>query len=355
MIRSSPDMQSTAHTAQAASWKHIVLAHGGGGQLSDELMAQCVLPQLRSKVLHQLTDSAVFCEQTPGRIAMTIDGYVVTPWRFPGGDVGRLAVCGTVNDLAVCGARPLGLALGLILPEGLPREHLEQVMASIAAASAQAGVEVVTGDTKVVDRQSADGIYITTAGVGLVPLHCQLSPQRVQADDVLIVNGDIGTHGLAVMLAREMPEMQSVLTSDAAPLNGLIDAMLAAGGEDVHFMRDPTRGGLAALAADLASNSGMHVTLRESAIPVKAAARHAADMLGLDPLDIANEGKVVAVVARHAVPRVLAAMRGHPLGQQACVIGTVTDPRDGICELHTAIGGRRIIQKPYGEQLPRIC
>ena len=333
----------------------ILLAHGGGGQLTDELLAKSVLPALGNPVLNQLLDGALMPGTGADRLAMSIDGYVVQPWRFPGGDIGRLAVCGTVNDLTMCGARPLGIALGLILAEGLAGCDFESVMASIGATAAEAGVQVVTGDTKVVGSGQADGIYITTAGVGRVPAERALGPDRVRPGDVLIINGPIGEHGLAVMLAREMPEVESVVRSDVAPLHGLAEPLLQGMGDAVRFMRDPTRGGLAGVAADLAAHSGLHVVLEESAIEVRPEARHAADMLGLDPLEVANEGKVLLVIDPAAQEEVLSLLRAHEHGSGARVIGRVEDRRDGRCELHTLIGGRRIVQKPYGEQLPRIC
>ena len=249
----------------------------------------------------------------------------------------------------------MGVALGLIITEGFALRDLETVLDSIAAAAAEAGVQVVTGDTKVVGHGQGDGIYITTSGVGVVPAGRRLHPQRVRPGDVLVINGPVGDHGLAVMLEREMPEVESVLRSDGVPLNGLIEAVLAAAGDAVAFMRDPTRSGVAGVASDLARSTGLHVTLHERAIPVRPEARHAADMLGLDMLEIANEGKVVVVARPDAAALVLAAMRKHPLGRAAAIIGEIEDKQDALCELHTSIGGRRVVQKPYGEQLPRIC
>jgi len=335
-----------------AKVRQIMLAHGGGGQLTDELLGQLVLPRLGNPLLNELLDSAVL---DTGRetLALTIDSYVVQPLKFPGGDIGRLAVSGTVNDLAVCGARPLGLALGLILCEGLESGVLEEVMESVARTGAEAGVRIVTGDTKVVGRGQADGMFISTAGVGAVPDGRRLHPDRVSAGDVLIINGPIADHGLAVMLAREMPQMASAVRSDAAPLNRLIEHVLEK--VDVKFMRDPTRAGLAGLAVDLARRTGLHVALDEPAIPVRPETRHAADMLGLDVLEVANEGKVVMVVGEEDAEKTLREMRLNELGREARVIGRVETEMDGICELRTAMGGRRILQKPYGEQLPRIC
>ncbi|QNN24046.1 hydrogenase expression/formation protein HypE [Planctomycetales bacterium ZRK34] len=342
-------------TSPRSNGARISLAHGGGGQLTDELIGGLVLPRLGNGLLNELLDSAVLPLDAQHRLALTIDAYVVTPWRFAGGDIGRLAVSGTVNDLSVAGAKPLGLALSMILAEGLPQRDLDVVLASVAQASSEAGVPVVTGDTKVVGHGQADGIYLITAGVGVVPTDRRLHPDSIKAGDALIINGPIGEHGLTVMLAREMPEIDSVLRSDVAPLNHLINRVMTRHGGGVHFMRDATRSGLAGLAADLAKQSGRHITLDEAVIPVRPEARHAADMLGLDPLEVANEGKVVIVADRNQADQIVATMREHELGKQACVIGWVGDDGDGICELNTLIGGRRIIQKPYGEQLPRIC
>ena len=357
-MRATKSANGTRHRAvhrSAASEEkgHVMLAHGGGGVLSDLLLNETILPPLRNLALNDLLDSGLI-EHGEEKLALTTDCYVVQPLVFPGGDIGRLAVSGTINDLAVCGARPLAISLGLILAEGLERKLLRQVLESIAETAREAGVEVVTGDTKVVGRGQADGMFITTAGVGAVRRDHQLHPRRVKVGDVVIINGPIADHGLAVMLAREMPEVQSALESDAAPLNGMIEQLLDRV-SDVVFMRDATRGGLAGVAADLAARCGFHVTLEETAIPVRPETLHAAEMLGLDPLEVANEGKVVIVVRPQAAEAALAALREHPLGRDARVIGQVETNFDGLCELHTAIGGRRIVQKPYGEQLPRIC
>jgi hydrogenase expression/formation protein HypE len=334
-----------------ATGQRISLAHGGGGQLTDDLLASCVLPRLANRALNELLDSALL----PGveRLALTIDSYVVQPLKFPGGDIGRLAVCGTVNDLAVCGARPLGIALSLILTEGLERRTLEDILDSIAAAASEANVCIVTGDTKVVGRGQGDGIYITTAGVGAAGPH-KLHPDAVRAGDMLIVSGTIADHGMAVMLAREMPQVQSALKSDVAPLNHMIEQLLRQV-PGVVFLRDPTRGGLAGVAADLAARTGLHLTLLEENIPVRPETWHAADMLGIDPLDIANEGKIVVVVRPGSVDQALDALCADKHGTDARIIGIFGKQNDGICELRTCMGGSRILQKPYGEQLPRIC
>jgi hydrogenase expression/formation protein HypE len=329
----------------------IGLAHGGGGQLSDELLASSILPRLGNRVLNELLDSA----QLPGaeRLALTIDSYVVQPLRFPGGDIGRLAVSGTVNDLAVCGAKPLGIALSLILTEGLERSVLDDILDSIAATAVEAGVHIVTGDTKVVGRAHGDGMFITTAGVGAAGTG-ELHPDAVRSGDVLIVNGTIADHGMAVMLARQMPQVHSAVKSDVAPLNHMIQRLLH-NVPGVVFLRDPTRGGLAGVAADLAARSGLHITLYEKEIPIRPETWHAADMLGIDPLDVANEGKIVAVVRPQSADQALHALRQDKYGWGAKVIGVVGAAGDGVCELCTTMGGSRILQKPYGEQLPRVC
>jgi hydrogenase expression/formation protein HypE len=351
---SSPDAPNL-NPARQRRESHVMLAHGGGGQLTDELIGRLVLPRLGNDALNELLDSALLDLDNGNRLAMTIDGYVVQPLSFPGGDIGRLAVAGTVNDLAVCGAQPVAIALSLILAEGLEKEVLEDVLDSIQETAAEAGVSVVTGDTKVVGRGHADGMYVTTAGVGTVPpRRPRLHPDQICPGDAILISGTIADHGLAVMLAREMPDVHSALRSDVAPLNGLIAKLLDTV-PGVAFLRDPTRGGLAAVAADLASRSGYRIVLDEPKIPLRRETIHAAEMLGLDPLDVANEGKVVAVVRRESAAAALEVLRAHPLGRDAAIIGSVSEVRDGTCELCTALGGRRILQKPYGEQLPRIC
>ena len=329
----------------------ITLAHGGGGQLTDDLFASCIMPRLGNRVLNELLDSAIF----PGaqRLAMSIDSYVVQPLKFPGGDIGRLSISGTVNDLAVCGAKPLGIALSLILTEGLERSLLDEILDSVSATAAEAHIRVVTGDTKVVGRGQGDGIFITTAGVGAAGIYT-LHPNEVRPGDVVIISGTIADHGIAVMLARQMPQVHSVVKSDVAPLNAMIHRLLEQT-PGVVFLRDPTRGGLAGVAAALAARTGLHITLYEKDIPIHPETLHAADMLGIDPLDVANEGKVFAVVRPNAVAAALEVLHAHKYGKEAQVIGIIGAEADGVCELHTLMGGSRILQKPYGEQLPRIC
>lgn len=346
------------HPAPHASTREVVLAHGGGGQLTDQLLLETVLPRIGNPALDVLDDGAVLGATGGDRVVMTTDGYVVQPWKFAGGNIGHLAVCGTVNDLAVSGAEAMGVSLGIIVTEGFKKKDLEEVLDGVAEASKLAGVPVVTGDTKVIERGATSEIYLTTAGVGRLGADVKLGVERVEPGDVLLVNGPVGEHGLTVMLAREMPEVSSVLRSDVAPLNGLIKALMGELGDELKFMRDATRAGLAGLSADMAAQSGWRVTLEEDAIPVDPAARHAAEMLGLDPLEVANEGKVVMVVSAVAADRAMDVMARYgdgTLGAGAAVIGTVDGERSGVCELHTAIGGRRIVHKPYGEELPRIC
>lgn len=331
----------------------VMLAHGGGGELTRRLIAEHILPKLSNAVLAPLMDSAVL-PTTAGRLAFTTDSFVVQPLEFPGGDIGRLAVCGTVNDLAVVGAIPQALSLAMVLEEGLGIATVERMVDSIATAAREAGVVIATGDTKVVERRRGDGMIVTTAGIGVMREGLNLTPQRIAPGDAIIITGRIADHGLAVMSAREGLAFETELLSDVAPLAGLVEAMLKPGA-DVKFMRDPTRGGLAGVVADLAEETGLSIELNESAIPLSRVARHTAELLGLDPLSVANEGKVVAVVPAAEAGRVIAACRGHELGLEAAVIGRFFEASPPLVELVTRSGGRRIVQRPYGEELPRIC
>ncbi len=329
----------------------IVIAHGGGGELTDLLIREHIRPRFD---LPELDDAAILPEVS-GRLAFTTDGYVVSPLEFPGGDIGRLAVCGTVNDLAVCGAEPRWLTLSLVLEEGLSLEVLDRMLDSARAAAEEAGVAIVAGDTKVVPRGQADGMYVNTAGVGVFRRDPLPGASAIVAGDVLLVSGTIADHGLAVMLSRtDQPRVRSSLKSDAAPLAGLIDGLLKAV-PGVKFLRDPTRGGLAGVAADLATDTRLGLVLDESAIPVSPGTEWAAELLGLDPLTVANEGKVMAVVPKEAAEDALAAIRNHRYGTKAAIIGRFTDRDPGLCVLTTKAGGSRIVGKPYGEELPRIC
>jgi len=332
----------------------IVLAHGGGGELTRRLLAERIVPKLANDLLAPLADGAVI-DPPPGRLCMTTDAFVVQPLEFAGGDIGRLAVCGTVNDLAVMGAKPLALSLALVLEEGLDLDLLDRVMDSVAAAAAEAGVVVATGDTKVVEYHGAGGMTITTAGIGTLPANMPPDAGTIAAGDAVLVTGLLAEHGLAVMTARKGLGIRTTLRSDVAPLSGLVAAMLAAGGQ-VKFMRDPTRGGLAGLLADLSEQIGRNIEIDEQAVPLSPAARHASELLGLDPLTVANEGKVVAVVAADDAEKVLAACRGRALGKAAAIVGRIGQVSNWpLVELLTAAGGRRIVQRPYGEELPRIC
>jgi hydrogenase expression/formation protein HypE len=332
----------------------IVLAHGGGGQLTDDLLEQVIRPRLDNELLSPLDDAAIL-PRPDGDVVFTTDSYVVQPLEFPGGNIGRLAVSGTVNDLAVCGAVPSVISLGLILEEGLEIALLQRVLDSIAATAEEAGVRVVTGDTKVVARGEADGIYINTAGIGVRRAGHRLGIDQIRPGDAVLISGPVADHGLAIMLQREQQSViQSELASDVAPLTGIVGALLQSV-PDVVFMRDPTRGGFAGVVSDLAARSGCHLTIDETEIPIRQETRYAAEMLGLDPLSVANEGKVIVVVRPEAARPALEALRGHERGRDAAIIGRFEDRQDGLCEIITEVGGRRIIQKPYGEELPRIC
>ena len=331
----------------------IVLAHGGGGSLTKELVEEILLPALDNPVLRTLDDAAVVAINGD-RLAFTTDGYVVKPMFFPGGDIGRLAVCGTVNDLAMQGAQPLWLSLSLILEEGLSIADLQKMVASIRAAADEAGVKVATGDTKVVERGKCEGMYIVTSGIGRVVAEHRLGCAHVKPGDAVIVNGPLGDHGVAVMSRREGIAFQTSVVSDCAPLWGLVKRILGTG-VPVHALRDPTRGGVAAAVNDIARASGVGIRLTETALPVRPDVRGACDLLGLDPLTIANEGKVIVFCPGSDAERVLAALKRDPLGKEACVIGAVTETPKGMALLRTRIGGERIVDLPTGEDLPRIC
>lgn len=352
----------SGRASASTSFDRVVLAHGGGGELMSRLIREHLLPPLTNDHLVPLTDGAVL-PWAAGDLVFTTDSYVVTPLEFPGGDIGRLAVAGTVNDLAVMGAQPIALSLGLILEEGLPLDLLERVMASVAATAEEAAVSVVTGDTKVIERRrptgpsdtaDADGLFINTAGIGRRRADANLDVGRVCMDDVILISGTLADHGLTVMSVRNGIEFESELRSDAAPLAGLVAALLDSGA-DCKFMRDATRGGLAGVLADIVESTGLTIEIEEARLPISPTARHAAEMLGLDPITVANEGKVVCVVPRQDADTALAALRGHRLGRQAACIGQVTDAQPPLVELLTRAGGRRIVQRPYGEELPRIC
>lgn len=340
-------------------YDRIVLGHGGGGQLTADLIRRLFVPAFHNEILSAMEDQATVRLDLGGRIqgprlAFTTDSYVVRPLFFPGGDIGRLAVHGTVNDLAVGGARPLFLSAAFILEEGLPLEDLARIVASMRSACDEAGVTLVTGDTKVVDRGKGDQVFITTSGIGLVPEGRTLSIASARPGDRIVVSGTIGDHGIAIMSVREGIEFETVLESDTAPLTDLVRVMLEAA-PGIRAMRDPTRGGVSSALNELAAASKVGVRIDESAIPVRPEVRGACEMLGLDPLYVANEGKLIGVVPPDEADRVLEAMRSHPLGRDAAIIGDVVAEHPGMVTLRSLIGGERIVAMLAGEQLPRIC
>jgi hydrogenase expression/formation protein HypE len=339
--------------------KNIVLGHGSGGKLTAELIGKVFLPAFANPILDKLDDQAVF-EVNGARLAFTTDGFVVTPIFFPGGDIGRLAVNGTVNDLAMSGARPLYLSAAFILEEGLPAADLERVVKSMGAAAREADVQLVTGDTKVVNRGKGDQIFITTTGIGIIDRPVNISASRAQPGDKIIVSGYIGDHGMAIMSQRENLEFEGAIETDCAPLHGLVAAMLDACAEfghpdAIHCLRDPTRGGVATTLNEIASQSQVGLFVRETLVPVRESVRGACEILGLDPLYVANEGKLVAIVSSAAADVILQRMLEHPLGLDAAIIGEVETAHPGMVRMATEVGGTRILDVMFGEQLPRIC
>jgi hydrogenase expression/formation protein HypE len=333
--------------------KVILLAHGSGGKATHQLIDDLLIPRLNNKFLAELSDSALL-PVAADKILFTTDAYVVDPPFFPGGDIGKLAVNGTVNDLSVCGGKPLYLSLSLILEEGFPLEQLTIIIESIAAAAKEAGVSVVTGDTKVVGRGSADKIFITTSGVATLLTESPLSIGSIRPGDTILVSGSIGDHGIAVMLKREGLELTSDIISDTAPLNE-ITARVLSEHHAVRFMRDPTRGGIATTLNEIALQAQLGIIIQEEAVPVKPAVAGASEILGLDPLYIANEGKLLAVVSPDKADKVLHIMRDCKYGSAAAIIGTVTADLPRKVILRTRVGGSRIVDMMAGEQLPRIC
>jgi hydrogenase expression/formation protein HypE len=332
----------------------VLLAHGGGGRLTQMLIERMFLPAFHNPALETLHDGAVL-EVEGVRLAFTTDSFVVSPLFFPGGDIGELAVNGTINDLAMCGARPLYLSLGLILEEGFPMEDLWRVVRSVQEAARKAGVEVATGDTKVVDRGKGDGVFINTTGLGLIPSSIHVAPQRARPGDVVLISGAIAVHGIAILSVREGLEFETTLESDTAPLNGLVEALLQAVGPEVHVLRDPTRGGLSSALNEIASSAGVGIVLEEASIPIWDEVKGACEILGLDPLYVANEGKCLAIVAGEEAEVALEAMRSHSLGREAAIIGQVVEEHPGTVILRSRVGGKRVVDMLSGEQLPRIC
>ncbi|MET7772297.1 hydrogenase expression/formation protein HypE [Nocardia sp. NPDC005366] len=352
-VQSAIDMDRWVCPMPLRDSPNIVMGHGGGGAMSGELVEHLFLPAFGPAADAALGDSAVV---TLGgvRLAFSTDSFVVKPLLFPGGSIGDLAVNGTVNDLAMSGARPMVLSTAFILEEGTALADIAQVAKAVGTAALAAGVTLVTGDTKVVDSGHGDGIFINTAGIGVVDDGVDIRPQRARPGDVVLISGEIGVHGIAVMSCREGLEFGTTVCSDTAPLHGLVAAMLATGA-DIHVLRDPTRGGVAATLNEIAGVAKVGVSLDERALPVPAAVRDACGLLGLDPLYVANEGKLIAFVAPGDADAVLAAMRAHPLGAKAEAIGVCVAQHPGMVVARTALGGTRVVDLPAGEQLPRIC
>ncbi len=334
-------------------YPQIVLGHGSGGRLSADLIQHLFVPLFDNPALAGLNDQAVL-DIDGARLAFTTDSFVVQPLFFPGGNIGSLAVHGTINDLAVSGAQPLYLSAGFILEEGLSMDDLGNIAVAMAEACKSAGVQLVTGDTKVVNKGKGDGVFINTAGIGLVPPGVNIAADRARPGDVVLVNGTVGDHGMAIMSVREGLSFETELVSDSAALHTLVGAMLDVA-PDIHCLRDATRGGVAAVLNELAERSRVGFDLDETAIPVRPAVMAACEMLGMDPLYVANEGKLVAVVPGERAGAVLEAMRAHPLGRDAAIIGRAVDEHPGMVVTRTAIGGRRVVDMPLGEILPRIC
>ncbi len=331
----------------------ILLGHGSGGKLSHQLLDELIIPTLSGIPVAGQNDAAVV-EHNGQRLAFTTDSYVVDPIFFPGGNIGTLAVNGTVNDLAMMGARPLFMSVGLILEEGMSRRELAAILASMREAADLAGIAIVTGDTKVVPRGKADRLFINTSGVGVVENGVEINGCNARVGDRIIINGTIGDHGIAVLAAREGLELGTDVESDCAALNGLVSELLLEG-DALHVLRDPTRGGVATTLKEIAIQSKVTVTLREEALPLKSGVRGVCSILGLDPLYVANEGKLLAIVSPERADAALERMRLHPLGRDAAIIGEVTAVSDGRVQLETSVGGMRGVEMLAGEQLPRIC
>ncbi len=334
-------------------YPNIIMGHGGGGKLSAELVEHLFLPAFRNEQLEDLGDAAVF--DLPGsRLAMSTDSFVVQPIFFPGGNIGDLAINGTVNDISMSGAKPLYLSVGFIIEEGLAMSDLGRIVDSMAAAAAKAGVSLITGDTKVVDKGHGDGVYINTSGIGIIPAGLAIGPNQARPGDVVILSGTIGDHGMAIMSVREGLAFDSPIVSDTAALNGLIAEMLHVCPE-IHVLRDPTRGGVASSLNEIAQRSGVGIVLDELKIPVNQAVHSACELLGMDPIYVANEGKLVAIVPPEKAVDLVAVMRAHELGRETAVIGQVVAQHSGMLVAKTGLGGTRVVSMQIGEQLPRIC
>jgi len=349
-----PDLSNWSCPLPLRDYPTIVMGHGGGGKLTAELVEHLFLPAFRNDALANLGDASIL-PISAGRLAFSTDSFVVQPLFFPGGSIGELAIHGTVNDLAVSGARPLWLSVSFILEEGFPIQMLGTIVDRMSVAARAAGVQIVTGDTKVVEKGHGDGCYINTSGVGMVPAGVDVGPTKARPGDAVIVSGTIGDHGMAVMSVRESLQFETVIESDTAALNGLIERVLAAAGSAVHAMRDPTRGGAASSLNEIAAASNVGIVLEEKDVPVRVDVRSACELLGMDPIYVANEGKVLVFVDAVAADAALQAMREHPLGRNASIIGRVVDRHPGMVLAHTSIGASRVVPMQIGEQLPRIC
>jgi hydrogenase expression/formation protein HypE len=336
-----------------SDYPQVLLAHGGGGKLSQQIIQKMIVPQFKNDLLEPLHDGAVFTLDGV-RLAFSTDSYVVNPIFFPGGDIGELAVNGTVNDLAMCGAQPLFLSAAFIIEEGFPMKDLWRVILSMQSAATKAGVKLVTGDTKVVDRGKGDKIFINTSGIGVVGPGIQIGSRNAGVGDAVIISGPIAVHGIAIMSVREGLEFESQIESDTAALNQLVMVMLAAS-KNIHVLRDPTRGGVASSLNEIAESSHVGIKIDEERIPITEPVRGACEILGLDPLYVANEGKLIAFVSPDDVESVLSVMRHHPLGKESAVIGEVVGDYPGTVVMRTSIGGSRVVDMLSGEQLPRIC
>lgn len=332
----------------------ILLGHGSGGRLSHQLLDELIIPIIGGAVQSGQDDAAIL-EAVAGRLVFTTDSFVVDPIFFPGGTIGSLAVHGTVNDLAMMGGKPLWLGVGLIIEEGFSKGDLKIILEDMRAAADAAGVKIVTGDTKVVPRGKADRIFINTSGIGVIEHNLRIDGTNARPGDAVIISGTIGDHGIAVMAGREGLQVGTDIVSDSAALNGLVEQIISAVGDSLHVLRDPTRGGVATTVKEIAIQSGVSITLREEALPVKTAVRGVCSILGLDPLFVANEGKLLAFVAADAADAALAAIRKHPLGVNAAIIGSVEAAPAGRVRMETSIGGMRSVEMLAGEQLPRIC
>ncbi|MCK4751487.1 MAG: hydrogenase expression/formation protein HypE [Bacteroidales bacterium] len=336
-----------------SDYEHILLAHGGGGKLTQQLIEKMFYTGLGNELLEVGHDGALL-PPIKGNLAFTTDSFVVDPIFFPGGDIGDLAINGTVNDLVCCGAKPLYISLAFILEEGFLLEELWKVVQSIGNAALTAGVKIVTGDTKVVERGHGDKIFINTSGIGVIPEAVHIDPSTAKDGDLVIINGSIGDHGVAVMSAREGLEFESPITSDTAALNGLVDHIFKITNK-ISVLRDPTRGGVATTLCEISDSAGTGIVLEEKSLPVSAEVRGVCEILGLDPLYIANEGKILIIVPRPFAEDVLAAMKQHPLGRDSAIIGRITNEHPGVVRMITSIGSSRVIDMLSAEQLPRIC